>query len=68
MNKPTPKTKKEDTLPPPSPRLIKVTNDDSGISGILMVKNPVSKKLRDKIIREWSKAPKLIICHDNLKA
>lgn len=79
MNKPT-KTKKSETLPPPSPMIkecrpidpniksitvIEIKKSDSGISGMIMAMNPISKRLRDKIVREWNKAPKLIICHDN---
>jgi hypothetical protein len=46
-------------------RVIEITNNDSGISGMLMASNPISKKLMNKIVREWNKAPKLIIFHDN---
>ena len=46
-------------------KVIKITESGSGISGMIMVKNPISKKLRDKIVREWNKAPNLIICHDH---
>lgn len=65
MNKPIPKIKKSEIMPPPSPMVIKITKSDSGISGMIMVKNPISKKLRDKIVREWNKSNHLITYHDN---
>jgi len=46
-------------------KIIKITNDDSGISGILMMKNPITKKMRDRIVREWKQSNYLITCHDN---
>jgi hypothetical protein len=53
-------------LPPCSiSKMIEIENDESGISGILILKNPIPKRVRDDIIREWNKAPKLIIWHDN---